>query len=50
VATVDGRTADKNEVGVLMATGGQTRDTADPAAPADTSTPATPAAPTGGPA
>jgi ABC-type uncharacterized transport system ATPase subunit len=26
VATVDGRTADKNEVGLLMATGGETRD------------------------
>jgi len=39
---------DKNSVGVLMATGGETRDTADPATPADTSTPAAPAAPTGG--
>ena len=26
VATVDGRTADKNDVGLLMATGGQTRE------------------------
>src|SRR4051794_16902534 len=28
VATVDGRTADKNDVGLLMATGGQTREAA----------------------
>jgi simple sugar transport system ATP-binding protein len=31
VATVDGRTADKNEVGLLMATGGATRESADAA-------------------
>jgi simple sugar transport system ATP-binding protein len=34
VATVDGRTADKNEVGLLMATGGQTRDGGAGSAPA----------------
>jgi ABC-type uncharacterized transport system ATPase subunit len=33
VATLDGRTADKNDVGLLMATGGQTRDGADTGAP-----------------
>jgi simple sugar transport system ATP-binding protein len=48
VATIDGRTADKNEVGILMATGGETRESADTAVSADTSTPAPPASPTGG--
>jgi general nucleoside transport system ATP-binding protein len=33
VATVDGRTADKNAVGLLMATGGEVRDPAAPAGP-----------------
>jgi ABC-type uncharacterized transport system ATPase subunit len=31
VATVDGRTADKNQVGILMATGGETREATDTA-------------------
>jgi hypothetical protein len=31
VATVDGRSADKNHVGLLMATGGESREAVDPA-------------------
>ncbi len=33
VSTVDGRTADKNTVGLLMATGGETRDAAESSTP-----------------
>ena len=36
VATVDGRTADKNGVGLLMATGGEARDASDAAATTNT--------------
>jgi ABC-type uncharacterized transport system ATPase subunit len=36
VATVDGRTADKNDVGLLMATGGQTREAAASGSPSAT--------------